>query len=133
MMAAPFVGRQDPEEATSPPPAAARHLDHREVRVVPVPLADPAVADLLHPGDLVDLVGPADPDSPAGPAVVARAATIATPGRVMSGWCSASPGTPRLEKLASAPGLPLESSGFFAALVSLAVPAATERAHGEAL
>ncbi|MGF0227140.1 hypothetical protein ACQR3Q_15390 [Dietzia natronolimnaea] len=76
VMAAPFVGRQDPEEATSPPPAAARHLDHRDVRVVPVPLADPAVADLLHPGDLVDLVGPADPDSPTGPAVVARAVRV---------------------------------------------------------
>lgn len=75
-MAAPFVGRQDPEEATSQPPAAARLPDHRDVRVVPVPLADPAVADLLHPGDLVDLVGPADPDSPTGPAVVARAVRV---------------------------------------------------------
>ncbi|MEH6819281.1 MAG: hypothetical protein V7706_04940 [Dietzia psychralcaliphila] len=64
-----------------PPPADARHLpdlrpDHGNVRVVPVPLADPAVADLLKPGDLVDLVGTAEPDSPAGPAVVARAARV---------------------------------------------------------
>src|SRR5699024_2197048 len=35
-----------------------------DLRVVPVPLADPAVADLLEPGDLVDLVGPTDPDAP---------------------------------------------------------------------
>lgn len=46
------------------------------VRVVPVPLADPAVADLVQPGDLVDLVGPGDPASPTGPEPVARGARI---------------------------------------------------------
>ncbi|MET3861309.1 hypothetical protein ABIE38_002242 [Dietzia sp. 2505] len=76
VVAAPVVGRQVPEEVTAPPPAGARHPDHRNVRVVPVPLADPAVADLLQPGDLVDLVGTADPDSFAAPAVVARAARV---------------------------------------------------------
>ncbi|MFN3340784.1 MAG: hypothetical protein ACK40Z_13880, partial [Dietzia sp.] len=77
VLAAPFVGRPDPGEVTVPPPADARHSpDRGNVRVVPVPLADPAVADLLQPGDLVDLVGTADPDSPAGPAVVARAARV---------------------------------------------------------
>ena len=49
-------------------------------RVVPVPLADPAVAGLLHPGDVVDLVAPVDvatptptnPGTPATPADPAR-------------------------------------------------------------
>lgn len=45
-------------------------------RVVPVPLADPAVADLLEPGDLVDLVGPTDPHSRGEPEPVARAARV---------------------------------------------------------
>ena len=47
---------------------------HAAPRVVPVPLADPTVADLLSPGDLVDLVGAAaaDPD----PTPVARAALV---------------------------------------------------------
>lgn len=48
----------------------------RARRVVPVPLADPSVADLLEPGDLVDLVGPTDPGSPGGPEPVARAALV---------------------------------------------------------
>lgn len=53
------------------------HPDTRgALRVVPVPLADPAVADLLDTGDLVDLVGPADPGSPTGPEPVARAAVV---------------------------------------------------------
>ncbi|MFN3601926.1 MAG: hypothetical protein ACK4UY_11125 [Dietzia sp.] len=77
VLAAPFVGRTDTDEVPAPPPAEARHSpDHSNVRVVPVPLADPAVADLLQPGDLVDLIGTADPDSPTGPAVVARAARV---------------------------------------------------------
>lgn len=48
-----------------------------DVRVVPVPLADPAVAGLLRPGDLVDLVSAADisPD-PAVDVLVARAALV---------------------------------------------------------
>lgn len=45
-------------------------------RVVPVPLADPSVADLLEPGDLVDLVGPTNPESPGGPEPVARGAIV---------------------------------------------------------
>src|SRR5699024_284646 len=45
-----------------------------DLRVVTVPLADPAVADLLEPGDLVDLVGPTDPDAPVAGDPVARAA-----------------------------------------------------------
>lgn len=56
---------------------AANQPDPRgALRVVPVPLADPAVADLLEPGDLVDLVGPTDPDSPVAPEPVARAALV---------------------------------------------------------
>lgn len=48
-----------------------------DVRVVPVPLADPAVAELLRPGDLVDLVSAAEisPD-PAIDMLVARAARV---------------------------------------------------------
>lgn len=49
---------------------------HADLRVVPVPLADPAVADLLAPGDLVDLVGPGDPASPIGPEPVVRGARV---------------------------------------------------------
>lgn len=48
-------------------------------RVVPVPLADAAVADLLAAGDLVDLVSPADPGAPDGPdgaRPVARSAVV---------------------------------------------------------
>src|SRR5699024_2477734 len=47
-----------------------------DLRVVTVPLADPAVADLLEPGDLVDLVGPTDPDAPVAGDPVARAARV---------------------------------------------------------
>ena len=47
---------------------------------MPVPLADPAVADLLHAGDLVDLVAAHDPATPdeggAGAHTVARAAQV---------------------------------------------------------
>lgn len=67
VVAAPFVGRSDPAETTGPPPdvaasaiAAADGGPARPVRVVPVALADPAVADLLQPGDLVDLVSTID-------------------------------------------------------------------------
>lgn len=63
-------------------------------RIVPVPLADPAVAELLRPGDLIDLVGTvgtvdsvnaadapvpddtADTTAEDGPALVARAARV---------------------------------------------------------
>lgn len=47
-----------------------------DLRVVTVPLADPAVADPLEPGDLVDLVGPTDPDAPVAGDPVARAARV---------------------------------------------------------
>ena len=50
---------------------------HADLRVVPVPLADPSVADLLTTGDLVDLVGPDDPGVPTGPEPVVRAARVA--------------------------------------------------------
>ena len=117
VIAAPFVGNPgstDPVEAatlndqTGDTKSEAQHgdspgsttgsagtPDEREpLRIVPVPLADPAVADLLRPGDLVDLVGTADtagtaitahppaPDEPpdaapeAGPVLVARAARV---------------------------------------------------------
>ncbi|RBA39121.1 hypothetical protein DQ226_03725 [Dietzia maris] len=46
------------------------------VRVVPVPLADPTVADLLRPGDLVDLVGTAELAPGKPPALVAHAARV---------------------------------------------------------
>ncbi|KZO60041.1 hypothetical protein [Dietzia cinnamea] len=67
VVAAPFVGRSDPAETTGPPPGVAASVTAapdggpaRHVRVVPVALADPAVADLLQPGDLVDLVSTID-------------------------------------------------------------------------
>lgn len=111
VVAAPFVGRPDGDpahadggvsspDATSSSPASsgpapsATSADgsrHEAMRVVPVPLADPAVADVLSPGDLVDLVavaGPApDPAAPGsggpgggdqggGPVLAARAAQV---------------------------------------------------------
>ena len=103
VVAAPFVGRSDPADtpgpavtATGTTSGADGHADATApVRVVPIPLADPAVADLLQPGDLVDLVAtdPADIDPPGtghpgpaaapdagppapGPHVVARAARV---------------------------------------------------------
>lgn len=46
-------------------------------RVVPVPLVDPAVAELLSAGDLVDLVAPtADPADPGGAPPVVRGARV---------------------------------------------------------
>lgn len=89
VVAAPFVGRSDPAETTGPPPDAAASVTAADggpalpVRVVPVALADPAVADLLQPGDLVDLVsaidaGAHDPSAHAAAPdlVVARAARV---------------------------------------------------------
>lgn len=91
VVAAPFVGRADPDTLSgqaqvADPGLAAdsgttsgdrfRRPDDHLFRVVPIPLADPAVAELLQPGDLVDLVGTADPASPAGPQVVARGARV---------------------------------------------------------
>ena len=93
VVAAPFVDRADPDPgspgegpvgdtalATDPrsaPGDRSRGLqpDNR-FRVVPIPLADPAVAALLEPGDLVDLVHAAVPESPANPQLVARAARV---------------------------------------------------------
>lgn len=49
------------------------------LRVVPVPLADPAVADVLNPGDLVDLVAVAtahEVPHDGGPVLVARGARV---------------------------------------------------------
>lgn len=100
VVAAPFVDRHDsdgpddppPGSTSAPGPAAADATGddpaRGPVRVVPVPLADPAVADLLRPGDLVDLVATVDlapddapnhaPDLDPGhaPAVVAHAARV---------------------------------------------------------
>lgn len=58
-------------------PAGHTGAPRGDIRVVPVPLADPAVAELLQPGDLVDLVSAAEisPD-PAVDMVVARAARV---------------------------------------------------------
>lgn len=96
---APFAGRSDADSshtagpdtsaaATSPTGAGSTggasehardpgHPPASDVRVVPVPLADPAVAELLRPGDLVDLVSAAEisPD-PAIDMLVARAARV---------------------------------------------------------
>lgn len=92
VVAAPFVGRTDPSPPAGPlpadgpgSPASPGHAgatgpgapgDRGPLRVVTVPLADPAVADVLRPGDLVDLVSTADTHAPAGPEVVARAASV---------------------------------------------------------
>ena len=71
VVAAPFVGRSEPAETTGPQPDAAASVTAADggpalpVRVVPVALADPAVADLLQPGDLVDLVSTIDADADA--------------------------------------------------------------------
>ena len=62
----------------SDPPTGAPGRDVG-LRVVPVPLADPSVADVLTPGVLVDLVATAagpDPSSPPVPELVARAARV---------------------------------------------------------
>ena len=80
VLAAPFVGRAAPDPASGPPesvgpgtsvgavPSGGRTPgspgydgDLAEFRVVPIPLADPGVAELLQPGDIVDLVGTAEP------------------------------------------------------------------------
>lgn len=67
VVAAPFAGRPGPDAPAGTPPADDRHAaDLSRIRVVPVPLADPALADLLQPGDLVDLVGTAQPGGHTG-------------------------------------------------------------------
>lgn len=71
----------------APDSAAPGGVGAEEIRVVPVPLADPAVADALKAGDMVDLLTLADttpdPDlppeastAPTGPVIVARAALV---------------------------------------------------------
>lgn len=80
--AAPFVDRSgapDPADPTAPTAADAGPGDdpaRGPVRVVPVPLADPTVADLLRPGDLVDLVGTAELAPGQAPALAAHAARV---------------------------------------------------------
>lgn len=68
-------GRPGAESGAAPP---GSHTGE-PLRVVPVPLADPGVADVLSPGDLVDLVAVdtshADPDRP-GPVLVAHGARV---------------------------------------------------------
>lgn len=81
VVAAPFVDRSgapDPAEPTAPAAAAGPGDDPAPgpVRVVPVPLADPTVADLLRPGDLVDLVGTAELAPGQSPALIAHAARV---------------------------------------------------------
>lgn len=93
---APFAGRADPDGALpdGTPVASGSAADsptgptgadgpadtgsaRGDVRVVPVPLADPAVAELLQPGDLVDLVSAAEiPPEPAADMLVARGALV---------------------------------------------------------
>lgn len=95
IVASPFVGGRDADSAGSPPDgpvtphnptgaearAASTPGAHagQSLRVVPVPLADPGVAELLEPGDLVDLVAVdianEDPH-PGGPVLVARGARV---------------------------------------------------------
>lgn len=62
------VGTQD---SAAPDPRTGEAL-----RVVPVPLADPGVADVLNPGDLVDLVAVDAAADGHEPALVARAARV---------------------------------------------------------
>lgn len=98
VVAAPFADRADTPPADQAPAAASAADDsdpaasegagdtvpRGPVRVVPVPLADPAVADLLRPGDLVDLVATVDltPERAHGhapghaPALVAHAVRV---------------------------------------------------------
>ena len=82
VLAAPFVDRTEPADAPAPTATATTTAGHGDppagarVRVVPVPLADPAVADLLRPGDLVDLVGTAELAPGQAPALVAHAARV---------------------------------------------------------
>jgi len=68
VVAAPLAGRADPASRGDHPPVpgAPPATEGRSgsphtagLRVVSVPLADPSVADVLAPGDLVDLVGTA--------------------------------------------------------------------------
>lgn len=70
-----------------PDSAATGGSGAEAIRVVPVPLADPSVADALEAGDMVDLLTltgttpgaalpPEDPTAPAGPVIVARAALV---------------------------------------------------------
>ena len=47
-----------------------------DARIVPVHPADGALADLLRPGDVVDVVAAADSDPPAGPRVVAAGGIV---------------------------------------------------------
>lgn len=95
IVAAPFVGGRDAGSAGSTPddPVTPQGLSGAEaqaalppdtqagqsLRVVPVPLADPSVADVLSPGDLVDLVAVdianEDPHD-RGPVLVARGARV---------------------------------------------------------
>lgn len=95
IVAAPFVGGRDSDSAGHTPDdpltpngpsevgaraslAPGAHGDE-SLRVVPVPLADPGVADVLEAGDLVDLVAVdianADPHVD-GPVLVARGARV---------------------------------------------------------
>lgn len=47
-----------------------------DTRIVSLHLADAALVDLVHPGDVVDVVAAADAGSPAGPRVVATNAVV---------------------------------------------------------
>lgn len=101
VVAAPFVGGPDSDPSGQPNPGAdaapadagpARVsgtgspespgqgvLAGEPLRVVPVPLADPGVADVLQAGDLVDLVAvdpEAHPDPGRGPVLVASGARV---------------------------------------------------------
>lgn len=87
VVAAPIVDRPADQGAGHPDGGAVStagpgpDTGHARARVVPVPLADPAVADLLRPGDLVDLIATADVPTGgstpgAAPALVAHAARV---------------------------------------------------------
>ena len=77
VISAPFAGRSQPDAAdtataatsaalggtggkTDEDPGGRHDPPAGDVRVVPIPLADPGVAELLRPGDLVDLVSAAE-------------------------------------------------------------------------
>ncbi|UVE96065.1 hypothetical protein [Dietzia sp. B32] len=79
VVAAPFVDRPGSPEPVDPAAPAAElggDPSRGRVRVVPIPLADPAVADLLRPGDVVDLIGTTELSPGQAPELVAHAARV---------------------------------------------------------
>jgi Flp pilus assembly protein CpaB len=59
-------------------PRLAESAAGPDARIVPLPLADTALLDLIRPGDVVDVLaaGPTDTDTDAGPQVIAKDAIV---------------------------------------------------------